>query len=43
MPETEAARALEVGMVDGVLTTSKDLIAKLKKRHPEGVVLGEQP
>ena len=39
IPQSEAPRALEVGIVDGVLTTSKDLIDELKKKFPEGVIL----
>jgi hypothetical protein len=39
IPQSEAPRALEVGVVDGVLTGSKDLIAGLKNKFPEGVVV----
>lgn len=38
LPRSEAPRALEVGVVDGVLTASQDLIDELKKKFPAGVV-----
>ena len=40
MPASEVARAMEVGIVDGVLTASEDLIAELKQKFPRGVLRG---
>ena len=43
MPQSEMFRALEVGIVDGVVTTSTDVISLLKKKFPDCVTLSLSP
>ena len=43
MPKSEAPRALETGIVDGIVTTSKEVMFDLKKKFPKGVSLQLYP
>jgi class 3 adenylate cyclase len=43
MPQAEMFRALEVGVVDGVVTTSTDIVSSLRKKFPDCVALSLYP